>query len=94
VLAIFVALRPPPAYGRIGSAVPWNARIGTGRPSHGARNSSPATGAIAVMRSGRRHASSDDICAPFDIPVENTRDGSTHSVASRWSSSVAMNATS
>lgn len=31
------------------------------------------------MRFGRRHASSDDSCAPFDMPTENTRDVSMQS---------------
>src|SRR3954471_23519820 len=89
-----VAFRPPPPYGRIGSLLPWNARIGTGPPSHGARNSSPATGATAVIRSDIRHASNDDICAPLDMPVENTRLGSTHKVASSASSSLPTKSTS
>ena len=64
--AIFTEVRPPPAYGTIGSSTPWNAMTGTGAPVQGWLYSTPAMGAIAVMRSGSRHASSDDIWAPFD----------------------------
>ena len=39
--------------------------------------------AIAAILCGRRQARSDDICAPFDMPVENTRAVSMHIVDSR-----------
>src|SRR5207253_2621106 len=79
------ALSPPPAYGTIGSAVPWNAITGSGGPSHGGKYSTPAIGAIAAMRSGMRQPSSDDIWPPLDIPVTSTRAMSRHKVASSWS---------
>ena len=67
---------------------------GTGAPLQGSLNSTPAMGAIAVMRSASRHARSDDICAPFDMPTEKTFAVSMHRIASRWSSRSLMNVTS
>ncbi len=54
--------------------------IGTGGPSQGSLYSTPAIGAIAAMRSGSRQASSEESCAPLDIPTEKTRAVSMHRV--------------
>ena len=60
----------PPLNSRIGSAVPWKARTGTGRL--GAQPSGiwiPFTGAKAANVSARSQASSDVMNAPIDNPV-------------------------
>ena len=55
----------PPLNRRIGSAVPWMVRTGTGRTgSHGSGSSSPATGATAATRSAMAQATVEDIIAP------------------------------
>ena len=66
---------PPPLYGLIRSAVPWKARIGTGRDGRRPGARSPPTAPTIDTDSACVSANRHDIRAPPDIPVIATRPG-------------------
>ena len=73
----------PPLNGTTGSSVPEKAVIAIGcEVPHPCTKMITATAPKAANRSKSRHASTDVMPPPSDIPVENTRFASTQKVAS------------